>query len=220
MWVMAVKISQPNRPCTFVSMFCPHSCDLAQLTAEQMDIVMDWPKRTHVCMCTQEHTHAHSYSLLHHSPYERLFCRHPVSFALRCAAVWPSCSSSVWLCPLWVIGVQRSMSSFYNFYTRALKNSSLGRIRLELTRTVSWVKESSCFTKMHIPTQTEARAHKNTHMHTRTRACFILSYTLHHLLICFFESPLNAMTWSLMWSDKVCTDLAAQLTVVLFCVHS
>lgn len=87
MWVMAVKISQPNRPCTFVSMFCPHSCDLAQLTAEQMDIVMDWPKRTHVCMCTQEHTHAHSYSLLHHSPYERLFCRHPVSFALRCAAL-------------------------------------------------------------------------------------------------------------------------------------
>lgn len=140
--------------------------------------------------------------------------------ALRCAAVWPSCSSSVRLCPLWVIGVQRSMSSFYNFYTRALKNSSLGRIRLEQTRTVSWVKESSCLTKMHIPTQTEARAHKNTHMHTRTRACFILSYTLHHLLICFFESPLNAMTWSLMWSDKVCTDLAAQLTVVLFCVHS
>lgn len=30
-------------------MFCLHSCDLAQLTGEQMDIVMDWPKRTHTC---------------------------------------------------------------------------------------------------------------------------------------------------------------------------
>lgn len=41
MWVMAVKIKKNVSPCSFVFMFCPHSCDLAQLRGEQMDIVMD-----------------------------------------------------------------------------------------------------------------------------------------------------------------------------------
>lgn len=183
--------ASPIGPCTFVSMFCPHSCDLAQLTGEQMDIVMAWPKRTHVCMCTQEHTHAHSYSLLHHSPYERLFCRHPVSFALHsCLAIL------LFLCPtLPALSHRRSAFNvifLQLLHTRALKNSSLGRIRLEQMRTVFWVKESSCFTKMHIPTQTEAHTHKNTHTHTHELASFYLTF-----YIIFLSASLNHL-WILI----------------------
>lgn len=112
-------------------------------------------------MCTQEHTRAHSYSLLHHSPYERLFCRHPVSLVLH------SCLTSFLVfCPtLWLSALchRRPASSFYRFSVWVLKSNSLGQIRLTRRELCSEWRGAAASPRLHIPTQSEPQTHTKTH---------------------------------------------------------